>query len=264
MTIIELVRPNATLASRYFSFTLLPLVVAVALAVVGAFGSYVAMGLPVRLVHFSATSLAIGALAFALSESLRRCVFAGALPFWGAIVVAVTTAPLGALIVQQSLRLWAPHALRYVSLGELTMQVTLINLFIGAMTWVLFRQPHEPVERPSEDAHPAYAGDASREFRAKLPIALRHATIVSLSAEDHYVRVRTDRGQALILMKLASAISALGPDAGVRIHRSHWVAHAPAAAACGSRHGIRVDADTVLPVSRAGRKLLNKVLEESA
>ena len=63
-----------------------------ALAVVGGFGSYVAMGLPVRLLHFSATSLAIGALAFALSESLRRCVFAGTLPFWAAIVVAVATA----------------------------------------------------------------------------------------------------------------------------------------------------------------------------
>jgi DNA-binding LytR/AlgR family response regulator len=78
------------------------------------------------------------------------------------------------------------------------------------------------------------------------------------------VRVRTDRGQALILTKLASAIIALGPDAGVRIHRSHWVAHELAAAACGSRHDIRVDADTVLPVSRAGRKLLNKLLKEFA
>jgi hypothetical protein len=264
MTILELVRPKTALASRYVSFTLLPLVVALALAIVGAFGSYVAMGLPVRLLHFSATSLAIGALAFALSESLRRCVFAGTLPFWGTIVVAVATAPLGALIVQQSLRLWAPHALRHVSLGELTAQVTLINLFIGAMTWVLFRQTHEPVEHPSQDAHPACGSDASREFRAKLPMALRHARIVSLSAEDHYVRVRTDRGQALILMKFASAISALGPDAGIRIHRSHWVAQALAAAGCSSRNEIRVDADTVLPVSRAARKLLNKLLKESA
>ena len=98
----------------------------------------------------------------------------------------------------------------------------------------------------------------------KLPIALRHATIIALSAEDHYVRVRTDRGQALILTKLASAIIALGPGAGVRIHRSHWVAHALAAAPCRSRHDIRVDADTVLPVSRAGRKLLRELREQSS
>ena len=78
MTIIDLVRPKATLASRYFSFALLPLVVAIALAIVGGFGSYVAMGLPVRLLHFSATSLAIGArgailaLACALPEKCVR------------------------------------------------------------------------------------------------------------------------------------------------------------------------------------------------
>jgi hypothetical protein len=44
---------------------------AIALAVVGAFGSYVVMGLPLRLLHFSATSLAIGAGAFAVSAAGR-------------------------------------------------------------------------------------------------------------------------------------------------------------------------------------------------
>jgi DNA-binding LytR/AlgR family response regulator len=42
-------------------------------------------------------------------------------------------------------------------------------------------------------------------------VTLRHAAILALSAEDHYVRVRTDRGQALILINLAGAIEALGP-----------------------------------------------------
>jgi DNA-binding LytR/AlgR family response regulator len=95
---------------------------------------------------------------------------------------------------------------------------------------------------------------------------LRQAPIVALSAEDHYVRVRTDRGQALILMNFANAVAALGPDAGVRIHRSHWVSRALAAktTTSGSRNGIRVGDDTVLPVSRAGRKLLNELQEPSA
>ena len=99
----------------------------------------------------------------------------------------------------------------------------------------------------------------AREFRAKLPIALRQAPVVALSAEDHYVRVRTDRGQALILMNLANTITALGPNAGVRIHRSHWLSHALAveAATKRTRHGVHIDENTVLPVSRAGRKLLN-------
>jgi hypothetical protein len=266
MTIIDLARPNTTIASRYLLAALLPLLMAIALAVVGAFGSYVAMGLPLRLLHFSTTSLVIGAVAFILLGSLRRYVFAGALPFWTTIFVAMATAPLGGLIIQQSLRLWVPQALRHVSFGELTAQVLLINLFIGTVTWVLLRKPGERVDGTLSRAQPAQVSDVSRTVRAKLPLALRQAPIVALSAEDHYVRVRTDRGQALILMNFANAVAALGPDAGVRIHRSHWVSRALAAktTTCGSRNGIRVDDDTVLPVSRAGRKLLNELQEPSA
>ncbi|WP_204283531.1 hypothetical protein, partial [Klebsiella pneumoniae] len=40
-------------------------------------------------------------------------------------------------------------------------------------------------------------------LRAKLPAALRHARLIALSAEDHYLRVHTDRGNALILMGLS-------------------------------------------------------------
>jgi hypothetical protein len=197
---------------------------------------------------------------------LRRYVFAGDLPFWTTILVALATAPLGGLLIEQSLRLWAPVALRHVSLGELTAQVLLINLFIGAVTWVLLRQHAQPAEFTSEDMPPAQAGDLSREFRSKLPIALRQAPVVALSAEDHYVRVRTDRGQALILMNLSEAVAALGPGAGVRIHRSHWLSRALAveAAAMRTRHIVRIGDDTALPVSRAGRKLLNELGEPSA
>jgi hypothetical protein len=266
MTIIDIARPNTTIASRYLVAALLPLAMAIALALVGAFGSYVVMGLPLRLLHFSTTSLVIGAVAFILLGSLRRYVFAGALPFWTTIFVAMATAPLGGLIIQQSLRLWVPQALRHVSFGELTAQVLLINLFIGTVTWVLLRKPGEHVDGTPSHAQPAQVSDASRAVRAKLPLALRQAPIVALSAEDHYVRVRTDRGQALILMNFANAVAALGPDAGVRIHRSHWVSRALAAktTTSGSRNGIRVDDDTVLPVSRAGRKLLNDLHEPSA
>jgi LytTr DNA-binding domain len=265
MTIIDLAQPNTTIASRYLVAALLPLAMAVALALVGAFGSYVAMGLPLRLLHFSTTSLVIGAVAFILLGSLRRYVFAGSLPFWTTIFVATTTAPLGGLIIQQSLRLWVPQALRHVSFGELTAQVLLVNLFIGTVTWILLRKPGERVDGTPSHAQPAQVSDVSRVVRAKLPLALRQAPIVALSAEDHYVRVRTDRGQALILMNFANAVAALGPGAGVRIHRSHWVSRALATktTTSGSRNGIRVDDDTVLPVSRAGRKLLNELHEPS-
>jgi len=253
-------RLNANTAWRHLAIAALPLAMAIALAVVGAFGSYVAMGLPLRLLHFSGTAVAIGAPAFAVSTALRRYLFRGAQPLWAAILTATALAPPGALIVQQSLRLFAPQTLRYVSIGELTLQVLIINLVIGTIAWALLRQADISGESAPARAEPRMV-PASGALRAKLPMPLRHAAILALSAEDHYVRVRTDRGQALILINLADAIEALGPDAGVRIHRSHWIARELAArvTARDSRNGVRLDEATVLPISRTGRKLLNEL-----
>jgi hypothetical protein len=86
-----------------------------------------------RLLHFSATSLAIGAAAFTVSAALRRYLFPNGQPLWATIFTALALAPPGAVVVQQSLRLFAPQALPYVSLGELTAQVLTINLFIGTI-----------------------------------------------------------------------------------------------------------------------------------
>jgi DNA-binding LytR/AlgR family response regulator len=151
------------------------------------------------------------------------------------------------------LSVWAPRALSHVSYLELAAQVLVVNLLVGGAIWWL-RRPPAQVVLPTTPSAPTELD----LLRAKLPFALRKAAILSLSAEDHYVRVRTDSGQALILMNLADAVAALGQDAGVRIHRSHWVARdlVGAAAREGGRLVVRLDDGTTLPVSRAGQKLL--------
>jgi hypothetical protein len=257
MTIAGILVPTAALRSPRLVAFLLPFAVAAALAAVGAFGSYVSMSLPIRLLHFASVSLVIGGIGFALSESLRRYWFRGALPLWAPVGIAFVTAPPGGWIVREALALWAPGALPYVTYFELTGEVLAINLLIGVVAWALVRRPDSPA--PAREAAPAPA-DADQALRAKLPLGLRHAPILALSAEDHYVRVRTERGEALVLMNLAAAIAALGAQAGVRIHRSHWVSRplAEAASLRGIRRGIPVGDGALLPVSRAGRKLLDE------
>jgi hypothetical protein len=257
--------PSSTTARRRVP-TSVALVIAVAgtLAVLGAFGTYVSMSLPLRLLHFLSVALVIGAMVHALSETARRFVFDGALPFWAALVIAAVAAPPGAWIVQQSLALWAPISLRYVGYFELTMQVLALNMLIGSLAWTL--RQRVGTQAVARDARPV-AGSSTLDLRAKLPAPCRHASILALSAEDHYVRVRTDRGDGLILMNFTAAIEALGDGAGVRIHRSHWVSRhvATEAVTKGHRKGhpsIRVDDDTLLPVSRAGRKLLHDLRSE--
>lgn len=57
----------------------------------------------------------------------------------------------------------------------------------------------------------------------RLPLDKR-GPLVSLSVEDHYVRIRTTRGEEMVLLRLTDAIREVGDTDGLRVHRSHWIA----------------------------------------
>lgn len=86
----------------------------------------------------------------------------------------------------------------------------------------------------------------------RLPFDKRGA-LLALSVEDHYVCVRTDRGEALLLMRLTDAIRETAPVAGLRVHRSHWVALGAVTAARrdGDRAVLTLRDGTEVPASRA-------------
>ena len=78
----------------------------------------------------------------------------------------------------------------------------------------------------SEAAPPASVPPEPSVFMRRLPLRLRGAELYAVEAEDHYLRVHTDRGSDLLLMRLADALDELGPIEGARTHRSWWVARA--------------------------------------
>ena len=235
------------------------------LGLIGPFGSYIGMRLPVRLVHFVCNVVSISLLVLAMTVLARRFLFNGALPFWAVLVIAGATAWPGALIVETQMRLWAPSVLPHVNRGELVFQTLCMNLILSTVVWVA-RERLWPAARPVPVAAPAVPSVApaaaepepAEAFTEKLPLALRRARLIALSAEDHYLKVHTDRGEALILMGLSQAAAALGPRRGVRIHRSHWVAFdaLPADGHKRSAGELRLDGGLTLPVSRTGRRLL--------
>jgi DNA-binding LytR/AlgR family response regulator len=63
---------------------------------------------------------------------------------------------------------------------------------------------------------------ASCPLAARLPLDVR-GRIVCLEMEDHYVRVHTDRGSVLVLLRLSDAIAEANPVQGRQVHRSWWV-----------------------------------------
>lgn len=106
--------------------------------------------------------------------------------------------------------------------------------------------------------HEAVAGQAPARFLDRLPPKLRGARLIAVQSEDHYLRLHTDRGSDLILMRLADALSELEGLEGAQTHRSWWVArNAVRDVARGDgRATLTLDGGLSVPVSRRHARAL--------
>lgn len=87
----------------------------------------------------------------------------------------------------------------------------------------------------------------------KLPIRLKQARLIAIEAEDHYLRVHTDAGSDLVLMRMVDACALLPEAAGARVHRSWWAARG-AVETLARREGkaeLTLQGGLTVPVSRA-------------
>jgi DNA-binding LytR/AlgR family response regulator len=82
------------------------------------------------------------------------------------------------------------------------------------------------------------------EFMAKLPIDKR-GQLLCLEMDDHYLKVHTDQGHHLLLMRFKDALEFLVDYPGMQTHRSWWVAK-----------------DAVVGEEKVGRKLSLKLVNQ--
>lgn len=125
--------------------------------------------------------------------------------------------------------------------------VLTINIAVVVLAWVTRKALNR------RDPVPAVPdGVAPPALRAKLPPRLARARLIAVEAEDHYLRIRTDAGSALVLMRLGDALEALSGTDGFRTHRSWWVARTAVEAARwkGGRGQLILSDGSAAPVSR--------------
>ncbi|SMX32957.1 CO-responsive transcriptional regulator RcoM [Octadecabacter ascidiaceicola] len=81
----------------------------------------------------------------------------------------------------------------------------------------------------------------------------KRGSLISVSVEDHYVRVRTTKGEEMILMRLADAMREVGDTPGLQVHRSHWIAldQVTSVARKGDGAVLSMSQGPDIPVSRA-------------
>jgi len=115
-------------------------------------------------------------------------------------------------------------------------------------------EPEPEQELPAPPAAAASPLPVLPELIAeKLSPRLRSARLIAIEAEDHYLRIHTDAGSELVLMRMIDACALLPETAGTRVHRSWWAARG-AAAGLSRREGkveLILAGGLTVPVSRA-------------
>lgn len=125
--------------------------------------------------------------------------------------------------------------------------VLTINVAVLGLAWLTRSAFSRPLTRVA-----APEGVSPPDLRRRLPPRLARARLIAVEAEDHYLRIRTEAGSALVLMRLADALTALEGADGFRVHRSWWVARTGVEAARwkAGRGQLILSDGSAAPVSR--------------
>lgn len=264
-------RPPLRWIARVLRVLLPPLLTAVLLALLGPFGTHASQSLPQRLGFWSmavAGNWLLCHLAIlwleqlwlspkspvrGASAHLRRL----ALPLLAALLVLLPATALVKLAGDTFGGLGA------ASLPSLALQVYLICAAISLIGYNLIDMAEEA--RTARNAQETATAEASSDgrnpilpppdslFRQRLAADDPGGPLLWLRAEDHYLRVRTEGGEALILCRLEDAARELG-DCGQRVHRSWWVAEdAVRGSSAGTTPHLTLADGTQVPVSRSYR-----------
>jgi DNA-binding LytR/AlgR family response regulator len=217
--------------------------VGVTLGAIGPFGSYLNGTAPERMAYW-VVCLWLGWLVFGTCiPALSRRARARGLPVWVWAPPAVALLALvpAALSRTLALRLWP--IVGEVGWAEWYGQSLLISALLTAgVLWAT--RPRAP--------DPTGPAPLSADPRDRLPPRLGR-TVLCLQMEDHYVRVHTPAGSALVLMSLSQAMAGLTDVAGTQTHRSWWVARSAIVGVVedGRNLRLRLQGGLEAPVSRA-------------
>ena len=259
------VSPHHAFARRIIIDLAAMTAIGVFLAVIGPFGS-IAAPLPERLVSW----IGFAWLGYGCYRPMQSVADWGertlALPRWGMLTAAVLvgTVPMSVAVValnSQPLGMLEWPGLdnamaTYFSVLVIGGAVTLLfNLVQGApraaVAAPLTPAPVVPTNAPEPVPAPSVAPPPN-PLLDQLPAELGSA-IIALEMEDHYLRVHTLLGSALVLMRLRDGIALLGDQEGMQVHRSWWVARSAVEEVVRDGRNIRLKLPRGLeaPVARA-------------
>ena len=216
---------------------------ALVLALVGPFQTQALLSLPARLFYWGGLTGAGYAIGYVFAQMLLDGARTGPHALRVVLAGLATGAAIMALVIALNLAVFG-FLPDMADLPGFAAQVLAISVVVMAV-----------IDMFSRHLAPARARDpapAPPPILARLPLDKR-GPLVALSVEDHYVRVRTTRGEEMVLMRLADAMRETGDTAGAQVHRSHWAAFGQVRGATrqGDRALLAMSAGPDIPVSRS-------------
>lgn len=100
--------------------------------------------------------------------------------------------------------------------------VLVISLVVGGIGYPALKSVGAIGSVSPENNQPAEQDDITA-FLQRLPRKYQDAELYAFSAEDHYLRIYTSKGEELILLRFADALRELAAVNGLQVHRSWWV-----------------------------------------
>lgn len=146
-----------------------------------------------------------------------------ALPEWAYYVIAAFCISVPVTAAVFAINVMMAEQVHWRALPITWFFVLVVSGFVVIIAWIA-RHIENLRQAARETASHIAPARPSEALLGKLPHPLRRARLISMSAEDHYLRVRTDSGEALILMRLSDGIAACEALDGAQVHRSWWVA----------------------------------------
>lgn len=226
--------------------------VAAVVATIGPFGTFTALSAADRYLYWMIIIPLNWAQVLLAAAAVARLPVARSWPRTAVAAAGCLAASVPASVEVWGLEAWlrpgpaAPTALElwpYVLLLTLALALPVSRLSPGSMRFLA---------RPRTEDAPARPAPATPNFLARVPRPLRGAPLC-VAAEDHYLRVHTPGGSALILYRMADALADLAGADGLQVHRSFWVAAEAVAGVerSGRRVSLRLTNGLVVPVSRS-------------
>lgn len=140
----------------------------------------------------------------------------------GALISFVIAAPITVLVSGASVIFFGYNEATVSGLLIMFVVVAFVGAIMTAINMMIVK---ETVIETSTNPQPTETkAPVTARIRSRLPVHLQQSVIWAIEAEDHYLRVHTDLGSDLILMRLSDAIAETEGLDGTQTHRSWWVA----------------------------------------